>query len=187
MSGLHALILAAGAGRRMGQTKALVIRNGVTFLAATVAAVDPHAAVVHVVIGHQAERVRARHSDLNVGWIEAASWAEGMGRSLSTGIEALATDESVRAVMVLPCDLPSLDASVVDEMIRCFGNTPNSIMACGYADTIGVPAIFSRKWFDTLVRCGDDRGARDFLRSRREQVEIFAWPEGAEDCDSDSG
>lgn len=180
---LHGLVLAAGAGRRMGRTKALMVRHGETFVSATVAALMPHVAEVHVAIGDRAEDVRSAHRDLDVCWIEVMEWQEGMGRSLAIGIAALAADAQVRSVLVTPCDLPYFNARVAGELVDCFQRSSRSVVACGYENTIGVPAVFARSWFDRLLCCSGDRGARDLLRANTEEIEVFSWPEGALDSD----
>jgi CTP:molybdopterin cytidylyltransferase MocA len=180
---LHGLILAAGAGSRMGKTKALVERDGGTYVSATIAALAPHVARAHVVIGDRAEEVRSVHKALDVSWIDAKGWREGMGRSLAIGIETLAADERVQSVFVTPCDLPHLDARVAGELVRCFRETSKSVVACSYENVIGVPALFPRPWFDRLSSCSGDRGARDLLRASTAEIEVFPWPAGALDSD----
>jgi len=93
------LLLAAGAGRRMGGPKALLRHpDGVTWVARAVRVLreggcDP----VLVVVGAQADAVEAdvmADGVDGVSVVRAAGWAEGMGASLRSGLDALASDTS---------------------------------------------------------------------------------------------
>ena len=106
-------MLAAGAGRRLGQPKALVTDapGGPTWLARTVSVLeDAGVADVTVVVGSAADRVRTSAPD-GVAVVEASDWAEGMGASLRAGLRALADrDADVVAVVLMLVDTPDIVA-----------------------------------------------------------------------------
>lgn len=84
------LVLAAGAGRRMGTPKALIRdATGVSWvLRATRLLKSAGCSPVVVVVGASADQVTAELDD-SVQVVEATNWEEGMGASLRTGLTAL--------------------------------------------------------------------------------------------------
>ena len=88
------LLLAAGAGRRMGGPKALLeldgeplVRRGIRLLSE--GGCDP----VTVVVGAAAEQVRLLCDGATV--VEATDWASGMAASLRAGLRSLDADACV--------------------------------------------------------------------------------------------
>ena len=80
------LLLAAGAGRRMGRPKALVdtwLVDAVTTLR------EGGCARVTVVLGAGAEEARPLLEGYDVDVVVAEDWDEGMGASLRTGLQSL--------------------------------------------------------------------------------------------------
>ena len=83
------LLLAAGAGRRMGRPKALVELDGEPLVVRALRTLaEGGAAPVVVVLGARADEVRAV-LPAGVRRVEAPDWAEGMGASLRAGLAAL--------------------------------------------------------------------------------------------------
>ena len=108
------LLLAAGAGRRMGRPKALVD----DWLVRSVATLrDGGAGEVLVVLGAAAEE--AAHLLPDVPSIVATDWADGMGASLRAGLTALSTAaEGPVAAVVTLVDLPDVDGRVVARLLE---------------------------------------------------------------------
>ena len=85
---LPALILAAGASSRMGRPKALVLLDGVTFLAGLVGRLRvAGCAPIVVVAGAHFVEIQAELPD-GVVLVHAPDWAEGMRASLRAGLRA---------------------------------------------------------------------------------------------------
>src|SRR5689334_12016366 len=104
------VLLAAGAGRRMGRPKALV--EG--WLERGVAALTPCDPTL-VVLGAAAEEARPLvPADVEV--VVADDWDEGMGASLRAGLQALPRD--VDAAVVTLVDLPDVGPGVVARLLR---------------------------------------------------------------------
>src|ERR1700679_1330829 len=87
---LGAVILAAGASRRMGRPKALLEIGGRALVvrAAEAALAAPVWPVV-VVLGAEASKIRPVLARLPVLIVENPAWAEGMASSLRTGLATL--------------------------------------------------------------------------------------------------
>ncbi|HEX4705797.1 MAG TPA: NTP transferase domain-containing protein, partial [Pseudonocardiaceae bacterium] len=94
------LLLAAGAGRRMGMPKALVSHGGRLFVeSAADVLTDAGCRPVVVVLGARADTVRARARLAGCVLVDNPDWPEGMGSSVRVGLAALG---GPTAVVVLP-------------------------------------------------------------------------------------
>ncbi len=91
LTGAHGLLLAAGAGTRMGRPKALVTgEDGTPWLVHGIATLrDGGCGDVTVVLGAAADEAAALVPD-GVDVVVADDWASGMSASLRAGLDALA-------------------------------------------------------------------------------------------------
>ena len=104
------LILAAGASRRMGRPKALLPYQGETFLDRQIGLLGAVCADVVVVLGHQAESIRAGLArNAQARFVENPEPERGMLSSLQTGLAATEAD----AVLFTPLDYPAVRAETV--------------------------------------------------------------------------
>jgi CTP:molybdopterin cytidylyltransferase MocA len=161
---LHGLLLAAGAGTRMGTPKALMRdEDGTSWLLRSVAVLreggcDP----VSVVLGAEAERARELLDRGNVRVVVADHWAEGMGESLRAGLAALAASDA-EAVLVSLVDLPDVSADVVRRVVAA-GGGPDQLARAAYDGSPGHPVLLGRHhWAGVADSASGDRGARDYL------------------------
>lgn len=173
-----AIVLAAGASRRLGRAKQLVAIDGETLLHRTVRHVLATApAELVVVVGSDAS-IAATIADLGTRCVTATG--DGMGHSLSAGLDALAT--GCEGVLIAVCDQPALDAAHLTALVAHWQAQPLRAVASGYARTFGVPALLPRAWFDETTLDGD-RGARALLRGREAEVVVVANEALARDID----
>jgi CTP:molybdopterin cytidylyltransferase MocA len=169
------LLLAAGAGRRMGGPKAL-LRDaaGVPFVDRAVGRLlDGGCEGVTVVLGASADEVRALLDE--AGWSQddavsvlvADAWAEGMGASLRAGVTALATAPvEVTAALVSLVDLPDVGDDVVRRVLES-GAGQDVLARASYDGVAGHPVLLGRgHWPGVVAAATGDRGARDYLRGR---------------------
>lgn len=157
------LLLAAGAGRRMGKPKALVTSDdGVPWVLSSVRTLrDGGCDEIVVVIGAEADAVRAVLTDEDVRLVEAAEWAEGMSASLKAGLDAIA-DRDTEAALVHLVDLPDVGADVVRRLLAEV--TPGTLLRAMYHGAPGHPVLFGRQhWAAVAEKATGDRGARDYL------------------------
>ena len=159
------LLLAAGAGRRMGTPKALLYdERGLSFVHRAVLALrDGGCESVLVVLGAEADEV-AGLLDETVPVVVAEDWAEGMGASLRAGLAA-AQDTPATAALVTLVDLPDVDASVVRRVLA-LGSPDQATLARAGSDGVpGHPVLLGRDhWPGVIATAEGDRGARDYLR-----------------------
>ena len=163
------LLLAAGAGSRMGRPKALVHDERGSWLGRGVEVLreggcDP----VVVVLGAAPEA-----ADLvppGVRTVLAADWAEGMGASLRAGLAELDAqdpdhDRTTQQVVVTLVDLPDLVPDVVRRLaVAAEQAGPGALARAAYDGEPGHPVLIGRDhWSAVREVARGDRGARDLL------------------------
>lgn len=159
---VHGLLLAAGAGRRMGGPKALLHdEDGTSWLVrAAEALAGGGCPRVTVVLGAAAEQARA----LVPAWADvvvAEEWAEGMGASLRAGLAGMAGTE--QSVLVSLVDLPDVSAAVVARVLAT-ASGPDVLARASYVGVPGHPVLLGRDhWAGAGGVAVGDRGARDYL------------------------
>ncbi|MGC4748115.1 nucleotidyltransferase family protein [Micromonospora sp. DT201] len=177
------LLLAAGAGRRLGMPKALLPYRGrllVDHAAAVLA--DAGCRPVVVVLGAQADRIRARTR--LPGVVVNDDWATGMGSSLRAGLSAL-TSGATDATVVTLVDMPGLTPEAVRRVAR--DATAGSLAVATYGDgRRGHPVLLGRDhWAGVAAAATGDRGARDYLRAQGAAVRLVPCADVADDTDVD--
>ncbi|MGI8996329.1 MAG: nucleotidyltransferase family protein [Pyrinomonadaceae bacterium] len=194
-SSIGVIVLAAGASRRMGESKQLLRYEGETLLRrATRAALDSQCRPVIVVLGARADALRAALEDENAG-TEAhilinRNWAEGMSSSIRSGLAALEalTEERARAVVLTLCDQPFVTGHVINRLRETYETTCAPLVAAEYEShnetTRGVPALFSRTLFPELRCLRGHEGAKPIIERHVAEAAIVAVPEAAFDVDT---
>jgi len=157
------LLLAAGAGSRMGRPKALLVHDdGTPWVARAVAVLrDGGCDDVTVVLGAAADEARAL-VPVGASVVVADDWAEGMSASLRTGLLAL-EDTDADAALVSLVDLPDVGDAVVRRVLAA-GADPAALIRTTYDGRPGHPVVLGREhWFGVRAAALGDLGARDYL------------------------
>jgi molybdenum cofactor cytidylyltransferase len=182
---IAAIILAAGESARLGRPKQLLPFRGRSLLrhvidCATEGGCDP----VLVVLGARAEEMRAELEGSAAQRVLNAAWRQGIGSSVRTGVAAVRQRwPAASAVLLLTCDQPRITPQLVRRICDRFDRADARIVACEYAGTIGVPALFERSLFPELLALPGTTGAKPVLEAHPTEVVRLAWPDGAEDID----
>jgi CTP:molybdopterin cytidylyltransferase MocA len=154
-----AIVLAAGASRRLGEPKQLIRLGPQTLLERTVricgeAGCDP----IIVVLGANAGLITAQTELLDTTVVINQQWEEGMASSIRAGVAALASGSG--GCLLLTCDMPAVSQSHLRALAAS-----GQLTASSYGDRKGVPAFFPSSAYDTLSGLHGDAGARELLRS----------------------
>jgi CTP:molybdopterin cytidylyltransferase MocA len=166
------LLLAAGAGRRMGRPKALVVgEDGRPWLHGAVDALRAGGCEdVVVVLGAGAADAEALLSGMSLTVVVAEDWAAGMSASLRAGLRAVGVlpargPQEAGAVVISLVDLPDVDARVVERVIRAVGTERGALGRAVYDGRPGHPVVIGLDHVaGVLERAEDDLGAREYLQ-----------------------
>jgi molybdenum cofactor cytidylyltransferase len=168
---IAAIVLAAGASRRLGQPKQLLMHDGETLLLRAIRlATEAGAAPVIAVLGANSELIRATVDLANSIQVINHRWEEGISTSIHAGLHALdevALDEASplsASALILACDQPLLTTNHLHALMEAFAAAAEpSIIASAYAGVLGIPAVFPRIAFPQLRALRGDKGARALL------------------------
>jgi molybdenum cofactor cytidylyltransferase len=182
-----AVVLAAGASSRLGRPKQLMLHEGVPLVVrAARTALATGADPVVVVLGANAEAVRATLSAIPVTSVGNPEWCHGIGTSVATGVRVIIScAPSVAGILVMLTDQPLVGDAALGRLMDAWSDSDrHSIAAAAYANTIGVPAVFGRGHFDALCSLPPAAGAARLLRQANARVRRVAMPEAALDIDT---
>jgi CTP:molybdopterin cytidylyltransferase MocA len=160
---IHAIILAAGRGTRVGGPKALLTLQGETFLARVARLLRrPGVERVTAVLGHEADRVR-REAGLSpdVAVVLNSRYTDGMLSSILAGLDA-ADAAGADAVLLHPVDHPLIDPATVDAVVAAL-HQGATIAVPSHGGHRGHPAGFARAAWAALRGATADEGARGVL------------------------
>jgi len=171
------VVLAAGRSSRLGRPKQLLPLHGEPLIRRTLRQVLASSLdQVILVIGHNADEVRAAVSSLPVACVFNPDAAAGQSTSVRAGLAALSLD--VEAVVFVLGDEPGVDPDVIDALIAAWRASRSPVVAPRYQDRIGNPVLFDRRVFPELALLEGDAGARPVVRTFRETGELQLVPVG---------
>jgi len=185
MTACAGLLLAAGEGRRLGTPKALVEVDGELLVdrAARMLA-DGGCSPVVVVLGAAAPQVTARARLADAIVVVNDDWSQGMGSSLRTGLTVLTELGAASAVVAL-VDQPKVGSDVVRRLLDHPGGKP--AVAAAYDGRQGNPVrLDASVWAEVAAAAEGDVGARAWMRSHPESVEVVACDDLGVDDDIDT-
>jgi molybdenum cofactor cytidylyltransferase/nicotine blue oxidoreductase len=166
------VVLAAGAGRRMGAPKAELRLAGERL-------VDR---AVGVLCGCCDEVLVVARAGLSVDGARVVvnrDPGRGMRSSLELGVAAAADADAVAVLLV---DTPGVGAAAAQAVIDAW--RPGRIAVGRYAGRRGHPTVMAPSlWREALALAGPDEGARALLATRQELVDEVDVPGSADDLD----
>jgi molybdenum cofactor cytidylyltransferase len=165
-SPVAAIIVAAGASRRLGQPKQLLVYGGETLIERAIRlANEAGASPVIAVLGAHRQEILTAIPEGAAECVFNDDWEQGISTSIHAGLTALdASAPCTQGALILSCDQPRLAAAHLGALIETFIAQPErSIVASAYANVLGVPAVFPRAAFPHLLAMRGDKGARALL------------------------
>lgn len=178
-------MLAAGASLRMPGPKQLLRYHGATLVRrAAQTAVTAACGPVVVVLGDAAAQLRFELVDLDVRIVENRHAAQGLSTSVRAGLVALCEAVEPDAALFMTCDQPLLTPEILKQIVATFAATRPPAVACEYAGTVGVPALFDRLLFGELRALDGDQGAKRILQRHLERTARIPFEPGGLDIDT---
>lgn len=172
---IGAIILAAGASRRMGRNKMLLTLDGEALVRR--AARRAHAAglsPVIVVIGHEAEEVRAALGGVACMCVENPEFTGPTTSSLHVGLRQLPSD--VTAVVVILADMVHVTEAMLRTMLETAHTSEAPLVVSQYGEAIAPPLLFRRPLFAELLAWHGEGAGKQVVQQHRTEVAIIDWP-----------
>ncbi|ARV07548.1 glycosyl transferase [Polaribacter sp. SA4-10] len=172
MKNIAVLILAAGKSSRMGFTKQLLKVGTKTLLERAIeAGKKSKATTLFCVLGANLDEIKNEISTENIEFIINKNYEKGLSSSIVTGINFIEKSQNnFDAVLITLADQPKVDSTYLNQLIETFNSNSGKIIASKYDDKIGVPAIFPKIFFKKLVLLEGDKGAKNLLNSKLENI-----------------
>lgn len=168
-SGVTAVVLAAGEGRRIGCCKALIELRGEPLLARILRLIAE--SVVDdalTVLGADAGSTTALAKKAGSKIVLNDGWRSGMSTSLKAGLGHL--DPACRAFLVLPVDHALITASDLDAVVNALRTHPDpetAILRPHHGAAWGHPVLFARHYLPEFLALGDAEPANTVYRRHR--------------------
>lgn len=174
MTGLFALVLAAGSGARFGGGKLMAPwRGGALIDGALQAAMAAPVRAVHVVTG--ADRaVRAHVEAWGLTVVEAADHALGLSASLKAGVASLPPSSS--GALVFLGDMPLIPHAVLQPLAQALEDGAPAA-APEFQGRLGNPVALSAALFPQVLALQGDRGARALIEGLGERLVRIPSPD----------
>lgn len=159
---IHGLLLAAGSSNRFGEkNKLLAPIDGVPVVRhAAKTLVSSSINAITVVLGYEAERIRAVLEDLQVDFVVNTDYEKGQATSVRTGLQAVEEEE---AVLITLGDMPCVSVESIETLLNAYRTGTGAALAAAYKGDRGNPVLFDRAYFDQILAVTGDTGARDVL------------------------
>jgi len=158
------IILAAGQSRRMGRiNKLLAAIDGKPMVRwAAEAALASAARPVFVVLGHEAEQVRAALAGLDVTFVTNPDYAQGIAGSVKRGIAALPA--GIDGAVVCLGDMPRIAAAQIDRLIAAYNPVEGRALCIPtWRGKRGNPVLIGKRFFAEMQALTGDVGARPLI------------------------
>lgn len=161
---IFSIILAAGAGKRMGRPKALVSLGNRTFLSEVLQATENAGLTeIAVILAHGSDEILKRHDLTGVRVLHNLEPAGGPISSIQVALRDPGI-QAASAVLIHPVDHPRVKSSTLELLVSTFRAERRDIVVPTFQGRGGHPTLFSRKVFPELLSAPRGEGARAVVR-----------------------
>ncbi len=161
------LILAAGESRRMGIPKALLAYRDETFLDRLVRLFRARCSPVIVVLGHEAEEIRARATG-PAQFVVNANYRTGQTGSMQCGLRAVPA--AADGVLFTLVDHPAVLPATLDRLLD--GSAGALLRVPRYQGKRGHPVWFGARLIPEFLALPEDGAARDVVHRHAAETEF---------------
>jgi molybdenum cofactor cytidylyltransferase len=169
---LSAIVPAAGMSTRLGRNKLLLPFKGQALIAHAVdTLMASEVDEIIVVLGHEADQVRAAIANKEVRFVENPDYRLGLSTSVRAGFAAVPVRTT--GIMIYLADQPLLQPGEVDLLIRAFvaaGKANKSIVVPFFRGQRGNPVIVKATYKSSLLAMTGDTGCRRVIKQNPDQV-----------------
>jgi molybdenum cofactor cytidylyltransferase len=170
---LAILILAAGNASRMGFPKQLLKWKNSNLLQHAINSLkDIKNNGIYLVLGANFEQIITEIHTKNITVLKNDAWNEGLGSSIAFGVMQISKFQpEIEQVLIMLADQPLIDTHYLNLLINTHFQNQSHITCTLYKNQkLGVPAIFSKTYFEELAQLKGDKGAKNLLEKHSDNV-----------------
>ena len=174
MSGVAAILLAAGESCRMGPRNKMTLPVAGVPLLRRIAStlVNSEVGEIVAVLGYEEQTARALLAELPLRLVTNERYREGQMTSVHCGLEALR--EPCKGIMVCLSDQPLLRVEDIDCLVHAFEQQPpGSVLIPAWQGRRGNPVILAHEHRDAIL-AGGPVGCRQYIDAH---PQLVAWQE----------
>ena len=169
------IVLAAGAGTRMGANKMRLILDGEPLVRraarmAMIAGVEP----LVVVVGFEADLVAADVRGLGCEIVENPDYTGPSSASLHVGLNQL--PDETEAVLVLLGDMPYTTGYMTSKVVEVAATDPAPLVVSRYGNVTAPPLLFRRQLFPELLAWTGEGCGKAVVRAHADEALYLDWP-----------
>jgi len=117
--------------------------------------------------------------------IKNDKWKNGLGSSISRGVAyILDRQKNVSGILVCLADQPLLSSAYYKEMLHVYKTDKVPIVATGYPNKSGVPAVFNSDVARELIALKEDYGAKHLMAKYKNKMVVLDAGEQIMDIDT---
>jgi len=169
---IAAIVPAAGMSTRMGRNKLLLAFKGKPLIAQAVdTLLESEVDEVVVVIGHEADKVKAELQGRRVTIVENPNYGQGMSTSIRVGLGAVSS--GARAIMIYLADQPLLEPEDVNRLTRAFAEAREhnkSIVVPFFRGQRGNPVILDASYKEAILDVVGEAGCKRVIKRNPDKV-----------------
>jgi molybdenum cofactor cytidylyltransferase len=166
-----ALVVAAGASRRLGRPKQLEPWGEETLLEHVLAGVRRlEVGEIWLVLGANADEIEARLDVSGCTVVENPEWEEGLASSLRVGLDAILRLSRAELVLLVMGDQPEVNPEVVNKLLSAQRSSGRPAAVPRYRYMWGHPIVFERSLWPRIMSLEGDQGAKRLLQAHPDWV-----------------
>lgn len=179
------IILAAGNSSRLGRAKQLLDFEGEKLLQIAIdMAEDSLSNANMVVLGAYEDEIKKSIDFQTCEMIINENWSAGLSSSMKVGLSAMIINHAVDQILIMLSDQPFVNKELLDLIINAQLESGKGIVACRYGDTLGVPVLYTKKFFEELMQLKEKEGAKKVIFNHLDDCEIIDFDQGKIDIDT---
>jgi len=169
----------------LGFPKQMLLYKGKTLLELAIeAGLKSKCSPVNVVLGANFEIIEKGIKKYAINIIYNPDWAEGMASSIRSAINTIQQNKEIDNVVITLCDQPFVTRAIIDNLLYRQQETGKKIVASNYNNILGVPALFSRSFFNELLLLQGRDGAKKILNNHPDDIATIPFDKGSIDIDT---